>query len=330
MRLPVTSAPGKLVLVGEYAVLEGHAALVAAVDRRVRFGPNVGGAPAMDVPEVAAALIDADLASPDDIDVDTSALHHGTHKLGLGSSAASAVAATGALFAARGDVLSTTAVRERVLEAAMEAHARVQRGGSGIDVAASTFGGVLRFQRFDGSSVVTPRLWPPGLHLGVAFTGQPARTSDMVAGVRAFATRDPRGYKRQISGVADAAQRFDEAMERGDSAACIEQLWRAGSAVESLGMAAELPIVPRNVRLLREALRYEGVAVKTSGAGAGDCVIALSPERAALTVFARECGRIGLLPIALAVDMEGVRLEPNVRRDSPPPTFGMPSPGGRA
>ncbi|MCC7539017.1 MAG: hypothetical protein IT379_22515, partial [Deltaproteobacteria bacterium] len=131
--------------------------------------------------------------------------------------------------------------------------------------------------------------------------------------------------------VADAALRFDEALERRHLADCIEATWRAGSAVESLGMAADVPIVPRNVRLLREALRYEGVAIKTSGAGAGDCVIALCTERPGLAVFARECARIGLLPISVGVEDEGVRVERRSRMGSSPPGIaGFPAAGGDA
>jgi phosphomevalonate kinase len=95
------TAPGKLILTGEYAVLDGAPALVVAVDRRVsarrRIGPHgsspflvavaeeIARAYGVDAPEARAAM---------EIVVDSSTFFLGNTKLGLGSSAAVTVAAT--------------------------------------------------------------------------------------------------------------------------------------------------------------------------------------------------------------------------------------------
>jgi len=97
------TAPGKLILTGEYAVLDGAPALVVAVNRRVtasrHTGPR-GSSPflvavaeeiarsyGVDAPEARAAM---------EIVVDSSSFFLGNTKLGLGSSAAVTVAATAA------------------------------------------------------------------------------------------------------------------------------------------------------------------------------------------------------------------------------------------
>lgn len=106
------SAPGKLVLIGEYGVLRGGPALVAAVDRRAEVSlepgaagirvtaPQLGleGTPVEADPRLrlAAACLDG---FSGEVCIDTGALHQDGHKLGLGSSAAVCVA----LCAARGD-----------------------------------------------------------------------------------------------------------------------------------------------------------------------------------------------------------------------------------
>src|SRR5262249_55901793 len=95
------TAPGKLLLAGEYAVLDGADAVVAAVDRRAVAGLVTAPPPATDllraVQHVLAASAGADGAAARaalQVAVDSSALAGPTGiKLGLGSSAAACVAA---------------------------------------------------------------------------------------------------------------------------------------------------------------------------------------------------------------------------------------------
>jgi len=98
-------APGKLLLSGAYAVLEGAPALVMAVDRYVVADDARRGSPS---PEIAAAM-PADEAPH----VDASALFNGDKKLGLGSSAAGVVAALGVVAAVTLRACTTSASAPR-------------------------------------------------------------------------------------------------------------------------------------------------------------------------------------------------------------------------
>src|SRR5262245_13182412 len=124
------SAPGKLVLSGAYSVLEGAPAIVTAVDRYVHCDSRVPAA--LVTPEVRAALHAG--AAPS---FDASELRAGDRKLGLGSSAAILVASLAA--ADEREFASERALRESIWEPALTAHRSAQGGGSGIDVAASTW-----------------------------------------------------------------------------------------------------------------------------------------------------------------------------------------------
>ncbi|MEL6186908.1 MAG: hypothetical protein AAFU79_19970, partial [Myxococcota bacterium] len=107
------SAPGKLVLLGDYAVLEGARALVAAVDRRAVGRVDAEG-PRTEVVEAVLARARAEGAGVDGVRIDTAGfLEPGGQKLGIGSSAAVAVV-TAALARGRGDELT--------FEVALEGH----------------------------------------------------------------------------------------------------------------------------------------------------------------------------------------------------------------
>lgn len=138
-----SSAPGKILIAGEYAVLDGGEAVVMAVNRRARA--HLGDQPQELSPFLAAAArVVADELGADRADilarvvVDSGELRDDSGaKLGLGSSAAATTAAIALAMPPPGD-------RKLLHRVAHRAHAAAQGGtGSGADVAASVWGGVL-------------------------------------------------------------------------------------------------------------------------------------------------------------------------------------------
>ncbi len=157
-------APGKVLLFGEYAVLDGapNAALVAAVARGVTCEYVPGGdrvvfeAPGLVPPPVSGdtrlrfveAAAEAAPVRPagryiiDSAELFTTDVTGATVKLGLGSSAAVTVAVVAALCVAAGGDLDIE--RDTLFGLALAAHRRASGGGSGADIAAITYGGVVR------------------------------------------------------------------------------------------------------------------------------------------------------------------------------------------
>lgn len=190
----IASAPGKLILTGEYAVLDGAPALVIAVDRRAVARRNVGPRGSS---EFLLAIVEELIArkgkdhpaarAATEIIVDSTAFYHqaasvrsgprarrstgsspaidisvgvpGAQKLGIGSSAAVTVAATALALAADCETVPVID-REEVLAIASAAHAAAQgpRGarGSGADIASAVFGGVIAYQRETPDRVAWP------------------------------------------------------------------------------------------------------------------------------------------------------------------------------
>ncbi len=296
-------APGKLVLTGAYAVLEGAPAIVAAVDRY--------------------AVVDT--AAPGKVDVRTLNDDAG-QKLGLGSSAASLVASFGARALARGDDPRHAAVRSEIFRLARDAHQRQQGGGSGVDVAASVHGGVLRYTLLrarpsragDVPASTRPAAgtsrrsetaihavdMPPGLELAAFWSGTSARTSDLLARVDALRARGgAAAVFTALRGVAEEA-----ADSIGDARRFVQRAAGFGRALAALGDAADAPIVPAAFAELAALAEREGGAFFPSGAGGGDVAVWLGVEKPS-SLFAARASALGLSPLSIAIDHGGVRPE---------------------
>jgi phosphomevalonate kinase len=302
------AAPGKLLLSGAYAVLEGSPALVMAIDRYVVADDARRGSPS---PEIAAAMPAEEAPY-----VDASALFNGDKKLGLGSSAAGVVAALGVVAASRGEDLGNAATRKSLFEKARAAHARAQSGGSGVDIAASVYGGVLRYELggpsgFRASHVELPK----DLLLETYWSGECVRTSDMRARVDALKSRDPATHYARMRDLFAAARGFCDAVEAGDAHAFVRAAAASERALSALGRDSDAPIVPQYARDLARTAEEEGAAFCPSGAGGGDIFVrfAVAPASARFTASAR-AARLDLL--TLGPDAHGVRLEGRI--GSPP------------
>lgn len=276
-------APGKLVLTGAYAVLHGAPAIVAAVDRYAV----------------------ADSESPSVVDVHT--LHdEGGRKLGLGSSAATIVASLGSRAVARGQDPRQPPVRATIFRAAREAHAREQGGGSGVDIAASVFGGVLRYALTDKAPLIKAIEPPSDLVLEAFWSGTSARTSDLLARVERLRSRS-RDHQA-LAALHHCAERAAAALERADTRAFVEEASAYGRALAELGQAADAPIVPQAFAELGAHAALAGAAFLPSGAGGGDVGVWLGvapPPQA----FVERAKALGSQHLPVSLDRGGVRPE---------------------
>lgn len=304
-------APGKVVLSGAYAVLRGAPALVTAVDR---YALADSLRPAEFVtPEVRCALDELPDAPPAPW-FDASALRERGEKLGLGSSAAILVACLGALhghdFAADSDDW-----RREVYRRALRAHRTAQGGGSGIDVAASSFGGTLVAQldqSVEAEGARGPELQvhavdlPPDLTLEVWALGQPASTAQFVRRVFDLERTDPARFRSLLEPQAQAARAAVGAVRLARAADLVESLKAQFRALDVLGEAAGVPIVTESLRELEPLARATG-ALLPAGAGGGDISIyaGLEPSSSA---FRSAAAARGLWPLQVECGAPGVGL----------------------
>ncbi|MCB9729224.1 MAG: hypothetical protein H6744_19245 [Deltaproteobacteria bacterium] len=310
----VASAPGKLMLAGEYAVAERLSpALAVATDLRVEVRVTPGGegirvsAPALGLsevppartPVVAAAILACGFAGPASLHIQ-SQLGSGPDKPGLGASAALTVAVMGALREAMG-------AGPLELHDAIAAHRSLQDGlGSGYDVATALHGGLVRFDPADGRALTLA--WPAGLHAVVLSTGRGASTTAMLKRLDAARRRDPAGVGRQLGAHARASRALVAAFESGDAHAVLRAAAAAEQSLDTLDRSAGVGIASGGQAELRRAIEAAGAVARTSGAGGGDSTWALALDEAVAERAAQRAGQLGYGRLAAGFPGEGLRV----------------------
>ncbi|WP_437539226.1 mevalonate kinase [Sorangium sp. So ce726] len=286
-------ASGKVILLGEHAVVYGAPALAAGIERGARAraircsgasalrlgGRELRAAPAEeDVARAFAALL---AALPDVGPVRVEAESDLPPGGGLGSSAALGVAiarSVAALARAPAAAVRTAAEAATAVQAtaavtdAAAAWERVFHGNpSGIDTTAAARGGCFRFNRAHGATSVSPRddLW-----LCVGSTGVSSSTRSMVELVARLFERKPTLAATSIAGITALVENAALAIEAGDAVALgrlmdLNQMLLAGMFVSTEAIEA----------LCKLARESGALGAKLTGAGGGGSVIALLPPR---------------------------------------------------
>lgn len=297
---------------GEYAVLDGAPAIVAAVQTRalayVAAGEHDDRATDSRFPEAFASATIAGKALGIEAPVfrvDVSELRRAGQKLGVGSSSAAAAAASALVHALADASLDSASV----LRSALDGHREVAPSGSGADVAACTLGGFVRYQRKAGTWDVsaTPIEWPQDLVARVAWTGSAASTHKLVGIVHAFRDARPNDYRAAMQRLADESERFVDAF--GSAAETIEATHAYCEAMAALGDAAGAPIVEERLRKVSTLARDAGGAAKPSGAGGGDVALAVFRSEEDAARFCENAKAAGIEILDVPLGGPGVQVE---------------------
>ncbi len=283
----------------------------------------------------AAALVSARALALDavDLEVETeSALDPGTAKTGLGGSAAATAATVRAIFGLVEGRSGVAAGEGARVAAGVYAHRLVQGGGSAADVIASTVGGLVWTESLDGSDVPAdiaaaaarvyagePPIYerlalPAPLRLEVVSTGKSCATGPRVARYSALAFGSPRlaafaSLREWTDGMRAAVETFRDACRLADAGMLRVALRAAAALLSRLGAVAAVPVyTPELRRACAIAAELRSAAAKPSGAGGGDCAIAVVAPAERDELRAR-WQRAGLTPLALDLDHDGARLE---------------------
>lgn len=316
------SAPGKLLLLGDHAVVYGHPCIVTAVDKRIRLtiskapehaltltAPDVGlqaySLPLSDlgrgdIPRQAAFIVAAlrryieRYPAEGGVTVSTSSEFPAT--IGFGSSSASAVCMVYALSHLFGQNLDNNELFTIAYQAVLD----VQHIGSGFDVACAIWGGTMLYQ---STGEIVEHLQVPNLPLIVGYSGVKADTATIVRDVAAKRAAEPEKVERVFAAieklVIDAKNHLLTAeWDRVGTLMNFNQEY-----LRDLGVSSE-----KLESLLHTAKNAGALGSKLSGAGGGDCMVAVVDANHAEAVAAA-ISKAGGEVIPVELGAPGVRLE---------------------
>jgi mevalonate kinase len=323
-----SSAPGKVYLFGEHAVVYGEPAVPCAIELRARvtveeraegirvhagdltldgftveYDGDVAGRPDVDVPDslveagvgyVNEAIEQARDAAGQpragfDVTVD-STIPLGA---GIGSSAAVVVAAIDAATRELGAELS----REELAERAYRVEHTVQDGqASRADTFCSTMGGAVRVEGDDCRTLPAP-----DLPFVLGYDGCAGDTGALVAGVR--------DLKESYDFAADTVRAIGDIVRRGEDALAEEEIGEIGRLMNfNHGLLAALGVSSRSLDAMVWAARDAGaLGAKLTGAGGGGCIVALdeTDETSSALEYTPGCEEA----FRAELDTDGVRVE---------------------
>ncbi|WP_336025150.1 mevalonate kinase [Halobellus salinisoli] len=336
--MTVSSAPGKVYLFGEHAVVYGEPAVPCAIERRatvtadaraddhirveardlsldgftVEYTGDTGYRPDVDVPaglvDAAVGYVDAaveqarDAAGAPDAGFDITVESEIPLGAGLGSSAAVVVAGIDAATRELGVELASEEVADRAYRAEYD----VQDGqASRADTFCSAMGGAVRVEGDD-----CRRIDAPNLPFVVGFDGGAGDTGELVASVRAL--REEYGFAADtVESIGDIVRTGESLLAEADPDAepeseLLDELGRLMNFDH--GLLEALGVSSRTLDNMVWAAREAGAhGAKLTGAGGGGCIVALdeTPETRTALRYTAECKDA----FRAELDREGVRVE---------------------
>ena len=282
-----SSACGKVILLGEHAVVYGRPALALPIPLAVEAVVRPGGsgvnlviprwgleqkirpAGAQGLSGILHAMLDRlGLA---DRDMTIEVIPHVPRAMGLGGSAALAVAVIRALDRAFDLGLDGGAVNALAFECETVAHGTP----SGIDNTIATYGMPLRFQRTPGED--TGRFEEISLArpvpLVIGITGRESLTANTVARVRQAWENHRRRYDALFDQIAVLTDAATDALREGQ----FEELGELMNLCQGYLNALQLS-TPELEELVHVAREHGALGAKLTGGGGGGSIVALCPD----------------------------------------------------
>ena len=300
------SAPGKLMILGEHAVLHGSQALVCAVNKRLKltFTPRDDTQIFLqsDLGKYNSELKEIKICQPfhfvlTTINQFSDRLTAGFNlhiesefpdTVGLGSSSAVTVATTAGLYT----LLNEPHNPDVVFSESLKTVRYIQGTGSGADVAASVFGGIIAY-RYNPLEILKLETVCP---LTVVYSGKKTPTTQVIGQVSSLRNKFP--------GLCDSIyDAMNKSCTIGLNAIKSENWTHLGELLNiNQGLMDALGVCDVSLAKIVYEMRDDPgiMGSKISGAGLGDCVIGLGSIKMSGFPFP-------ILPVE--IDLDGVKIE---------------------
>lgn len=344
--MTVASAPGKLVIVGDYAVLEGAPAIATTVGIRAKaqvtvtaagdsvfidlaggkaygfvFETGMGLTWVDESPAERGTILEAVLETcnelltlPDPlpslrVSMNTDAFYRsiGGSSVKLGVGSSAAVLV--ALTGALVAALGMRVERPSLLSICHAAHRRFQGGlGSGIDMSAALYGGVVGVTL--GRGELEPETealeWPEGLAMLPLWSGNSASTPELLRRFARYRAAEADAFSSHMRYLTRFAQHADAAWRSASVVELMSALAGFDDALRALDADAGIGINTEAHEQLRGLTERHGAVYKTSGAGGGDFGIAISDSTDVIDAVRADAIDAGFSLLDKELDVDGL------------------------
>ncbi|OGH29795.1 MAG: mevalonate kinase [Candidatus Levybacteria bacterium RIFCSPLOWO2_01_FULL_37_26] len=319
----MVSAPGKLMLLGEHAVVYNHPCIVTAVDQRMYVNVEVLDEPVFefyapdvqvvsykkplseigkgDIPkgarfvEIAVKEI-LHFVQNDNIGLKVTTKSEFSSQFGFGSSSASTVCTIKAVS----EILGLNLTNKEIFDLSYKTVLDIQGKGSGFDIAAAVYGGTIYF--VTGGKIIEP-LDVKKLPLVVGYSGIKADTVTLVNQVKkSFANRQDK-LTEIYNNIGVLVYKAKDALINMDWQKLGKLMNKNQDLLRELGVS-----IKKLDNMIKLAIQAGAYGAKLSGAGGGDCMIALHSVQGKLSVQ-EAIKKAGGDVINVKTNAEGVRIE---------------------
>jgi|TARA_B110000438_G_scaffold43720_1_gene43641 phosphomevalonate kinase len=216
-------------------------------------------------------------------------------KYGIGSSAALTVSMASVF-------IDTFKLSIGVKELALKTHQEFQdANGSGVDIATSIEGGIIKYFR-SKDKVTTSLNFPDNLKFKIFWSGIPVSTPRQLSKITTFS-------KQSFSNLNKKALQFASIWERGTSKLFLSCLDEYTNALMEFSIEYDLNIFGNKHNMLLDlAKKNSDLVYKPCGAG-GDIGICISSSDKLLNEFKELAKQKGFVPLCLGLDKVGFNRE---------------------
>ena len=159
------------------------------------------------------------------------------------------------------------------------------------------------------SFLVRPLKIPEDFELLVGWTKESASTSKMIKQLNEWKdSGNQKEYKRIYDNIADLVRKLIKAWEENDKNKILEYIRKNEEYLRELGDKSGVNIETEMLKLLSETANNLGGAGKLSGAGGGDCGIAICFDKETANKIKHAWENHGIIPLDVKIGVNGINI----------------------
>lgn len=304
MNRVVVSAPGKLLLFGEHAVVYGYPSIVTAVDRRINVEAvkiegkldhyNCPGVKDLSFIQGTVKQLKKVYKISQKVAIATNSSF--SQNYGLGSSSAVTVATVGALS----QLFKLKMSKREIFDLSYKIILSLQGVGSGFDAASAVFGKTLYYV-YAGKVIESIKV--KSLSLVIGYSGIKADTKTIVKKLGQRYKQNRIEIEEKFIKIAKIVEKARKALINNNYNELGLLMNQNHKLLKELGVSSD-----RLDTMIEDALKAGASGAKLSGAGGGDCMIALVSEEKKKLV-SEAVSKAGGTVIKVNPNAQGVRIE---------------------